>query len=107
MGSQTPSRRRMRCASTLRRRRSSIPKSRPSPSPIWRGVTRRCARAFAQKLAELSERCGLPRRLRDVGIPEDALARLASDAMNRTGLLVNNPRPLSEADAPAIYQAAW
>jgi alcohol dehydrogenase class IV len=65
------------------------------------------AGAFAQKLAELSRRCGLPQRLRDVGIPEDALPRLAADAMNQTRLLVNNPRAVTEVDALAIYQAAW
>jgi alcohol dehydrogenase class IV len=65
------------------------------------------ATAFAQALADLSHRCGLPQRLRDVGIPEDRLAMLAADAMNQTRLLVNNPRPLAEADALAIYQAAW
>ncbi|MGA2041884.1 MAG: iron-containing alcohol dehydrogenase [Roseiarcus sp.] len=65
------------------------------------------AAAFAQSLADLSHRCGLPQRLRDVGIPEDALPRLAADAMNQTRLLVNNPRALTPADALAIYRAAW
>jgi alcohol dehydrogenase len=32
---------------------------------------------------------------------------MASDAMLQTRLLVNNPREVSEADALAIYQAAW
>ena len=63
--------------------------------------------AFADGLAELSRRCGLEPRLRDVGIPESALAMMATDAMKQTRLLVNNPRPLSEADALAIYRAAW
>jgi alcohol dehydrogenase class IV len=65
------------------------------------------AAAFAQALADLSHRCGLPQRLRDVGIPEDALAMLAAEAMKQTRLLVNNPRALGEADALAIYRAAW
>ena len=65
------------------------------------------ATAFAQALADLSRRCGLPQRLRDVGIPEDALPKLAADAMNQTRLLVNNPRALAQADALAIYRAAW
>ena len=60
---------------------------------------------FAEELARLSERCGLEPRLRDVGIPADAIERLASDAMNQTRLLVNNPRPLNENDARSIYQA--
>ncbi len=65
------------------------------------------ATAFCEALASLSTRCGLPQHLRDVGIPEDFLPRLASDAMKQTRLLVNNPREVKEADALAIYQAAW
>jgi alcohol dehydrogenase class IV len=65
------------------------------------------ASAFAEKLAGLSVRCGLEQRLRDVGIPKDAVPMLARDAMKQTRLLVNNPRALTEADALAIYQQAW
>ncbi len=65
------------------------------------------AAQFADRLADLSARCGLPQRLRDVGIPEDALDRLADDSMNQTRLLVNNPRKLNREDAYAIYCAAW
>ncbi len=32
---------------------------------------------------------------------------LAADAMKQTRLLINNPRPVTEADALAIYQAAY
>jgi alcohol dehydrogenase class IV len=32
---------------------------------------------------------------------------LAREAMKQTRLLVNNPRPLEEADAAAIYEASW
>ncbi|MNZ71416.1 Iron-containing alcohol dehydrogenase [compost metagenome] len=58
-------------------------------------------------LAELSPRCGLPTRLRDAGVPADSLEQLASDAMLQQRLLVNNPRAVSEADALAIYRAAY
>lgn len=70
------------------------------------GVQGRCA-AFIEELAALAKRVGLPARLRDVGIGEDALAKMAADAMKQQRLLVNNPRPVSEADALAIYRAAW
>lgn len=63
--------------------------------------------AFIEALSGLSARLGLPPRLRDVGIPEDALPRMAADAMKQQRLLINNPRPVSEADALAIYRAAW
>ncbi len=65
------------------------------------------AAAFADELAALSARCSLPARLRDVGIPRDALDLLANDAMKQTRLLVNNPRPVTRADAFSIYEAAW
>ena len=63
--------------------------------------------AFADALADLSVRCGLRPRLRDVGIPKSALEMMAADAMKQTRLLVNNPRPVALADALAIYRAAW
>lgn len=66
----------------------------------------RCA-AFITELAALNERCGLPSRLRDAGVPEAMLATLASDAMLQQRLLVNNPREVLEADALAIYRAAY
>jgi alcohol dehydrogenase class IV len=45
--------------------------------------------------------------MRDAGVPQHALARLAHEAMKQTRLLVNTPRPVTEADALAIYRAAW
>ena len=66
----------------------------------------RCS-AFIERLADLPRRLHLPVRLRDVGIGEEHLAQMAADAMLQTRLLVNNPRELAEADAAAIYRAAW
>lgn len=70
------------------------------------GTQGRCA-AFIERLSDLSRRLGLQTRLRDVGIGEADLPRMAKDAMKQTRLLVNNPRDLAEADALAIYRAAW
>lgn len=63
--------------------------------------------AFVDALADLANRLKMPTRLREVGIPQDALARMAGDAMKQTRLLVNNPREVTEADALAIYAKAW
>ena len=63
--------------------------------------------ALADGFSRLSRRLGLPQRLRDVGVPKADLRDCAVDAMLQTRLLVNNPKPLSEADAFAIYEAAW
>jgi len=65
------------------------------------------AAAFCDHLAALSKACGLPQTLREMNIPQDFLPRLAADTMNQTRLLVNNPRPVTQADALAIYQAAY
>jgi len=58
-------------------------------------------------LADFSERSGLPTRLRDAGVPQAMLARLAAEAMQQQRLLVNNPREMTEAHALAIYQSAY
>ncbi len=70
------------------------------------GAQARCA-AFIEALADLAVELEMPVRLRDVSIPENALAKMASDAMLQQRLLVNNPRQVTEADALAIYRAAW
>jgi alcohol dehydrogenase class IV len=61
---------------------------------------------FAEHLADLAAKLGLQTRLRDVGISEADLPKMASDAMKQTRLLVNNPRELGEMDAFDIYKAA-
>jgi alcohol dehydrogenase class IV len=68
--------------------------------------TKEAAVGFADELAALSARCGLPENLRGVGITKDDLPLLTRDAMNQTRLLVNNPREVTDADAQAIYEAA-
>jgi len=70
------------------------------------GVQGRCS-AFIERLTALSARVGLQQRLRDVGIGEEHLEKMAADAMKQQRLLVNNPRAVSEADALDIYRAAW
>jgi alcohol dehydrogenase class IV len=66
----------------------------------------RCA-AFIEQLASLSLELGMNTRLREVGIDEEHLPRLASEAMKQTRLLVNNPRVVTEADALQIYREAY
>jgi alcohol dehydrogenase len=50
---------------------------------------------------------GIPRTLREAGVGQTDLARMASDAMLQTRLLVNNPVPVTEQDAFDIYSAAF
>ena len=63
--------------------------------------------AFIEELAALAGKLGMQTRLRDVGIGQEHLAKMAADAMKQQRLLVNNPRPVEEADCLAIYRAAW
>ncbi len=65
------------------------------------------AEAGLRRLAEMSRNCGIPQRLRDVGVPESDLPRLAQESMKVTRLLKNNPRDLTAADAEKIYREAY
>ncbi|KZL03864.1 MULTISPECIES: iron-containing alcohol dehydrogenase [unclassified Pseudovibrio] len=61
---------------------------------------------FADRLAELSKVLGVEATLREVGIGEQDVVKLASEAMKQTRLLVNNPREVDEDSALKIYQQA-
>jgi alcohol dehydrogenase class IV len=81
------------------------------------------AKAFGERVDGISELVGadiavrfverlsgdlrVPRRLRDVGIPEDAIPRLAEVAMKVTRFLANNPRKITLEDTVAIYRLAY
>jgi alcohol dehydrogenase len=61
---------------------------------------------LAARLNEMAVAAGLPRRLRDIGVPADDLTKLASDASQQwTGKF--NPRPFDAAGALELYQCAY
>lgn len=62
---------------------------------------------FVAEMERLMNESGAPRRLRDVGVTDNSLAMLATDAMKQTRLLVNNPVEVTEADALALYRQAF
>ena len=64
------------------------------------------ASAFVERLRTLARATGLPQRLSDVGVAAGDLDLLASEAMKQERLLVNNPCPISQADARRLYEAA-
>lgn len=68
---------------------------------------RHSGEAFVEAMEGIVAGLGLPRTLRDVGVTEDALPLLATDAMKVTRLLVNNPRDVTWDDALALYRQAW
>ncbi|MVM30357.1 iron-containing alcohol dehydrogenase [Spirosoma sp. HMF4905] len=59
------------------------------------------------KIKQLIHECGIPARLRDVGIPEEVIPQMADDALKITRLLKNNPREITREDAISIYTAAY
>lgn len=64
------------------------------------------ARALIVAMQQTAEIAGIETRLRQVGIAEADLDRLADDAMLQTRLLGNNPREMTREHARAIYAAA-
>jgi alcohol dehydrogenase class IV len=64
------------------------------------------ANALVRRMTELSRSSGLPQRLSDVGVRAEHLDMLASEAMKQERLLINNPCPITQADARRLYEAA-
>jgi alcohol dehydrogenase class IV len=58
-------------------------------------------------LSQLSRDCGVPQTLSELNIPREAIPAMAQAAMKVTRLLKNNLRPLTEADAAQVYEAAY
>jgi alcohol dehydrogenase class IV len=64
------------------------------------------AQGFVETMAAICRKSGVPLRLSDVGVGAEHLDLLAREAMKQERLLVNNPCPISEADARRLYEAA-
>jgi alcohol dehydrogenase class IV len=63
--------------------------------------------ALAQSVYNLVGQMGLPQRLRDVGVAEDLLPKLAEN-MLKSSAVQQNPKPVSSPDqAMALLRAAW
>lgn len=56
---------------------------------------------------QLSEAVGIPAKLSDIGIPQEAVPHLAKAAMEVQRLLKNNPREVTEQDAINIYNSLY
>lgn len=63
--------------------------------------------AFIDWLEVLIVESGLPTSLEAAQVPASALPVLAADAMHQQRLLVNNPVPVDESAALALYERAW
>lgn len=63
--------------------------------------------AAAEAVRELTRTIGLPQKLREVGVPEEGLAKAAEMALS-DGCIIYNPRMVMEAEEVLdIYRAAW
>jgi len=58
-------------------------------------------------LKELIRDCGLPNSLSEIGIPQDAIESMATDAMKVQRLLNNSVREITREDAVDIYHSAF
>jgi alcohol dehydrogenase class IV len=65
------------------------------------------AAAGMEALEALSRACHLPAGLAALGIPRDAIPRLADSALTVRRLLDNNPRDLTRDDVIGIYEQAF
>ena len=65
------------------------------------------AASLLRALRELQADAGVPTRLRDIGVPRDALERIAVKTMRERGLYFN-PRPVADAaEVLALLEAAF
>jgi len=65
------------------------------------------ARRGVAVVRDLSLRCAIVGRLSELGVPESAIPRMAEAAVKIARLMKNNPRPMTAADAEAVYRAAY
>lgn len=75
-------------------------------APAASGSDEARTQALIDRMEEIARQTGIETSLRQVGIVEADLDRLADDAMLQTRLLTNNPREVTREDARAIYAAA-
>jgi alcohol dehydrogenase class IV len=54
-----------------------------------------------------ARRIGVTIRIRDLGVPEDAIPTMADAASRKARLLSNNPKTINREDIDKIYRRAW
>ena len=65
------------------------------------------AKLAVAAMQSLADDVGIPRRMRDVGVPEEAIDPMAVAAIQIDRLLVNNARAMTVDDIRNIYRQAW
>ncbi len=69
------------------------------------GAAAEVGKALADEIRDLTARLGLPRRLSEVGVPEEGIPRLVEGAMG-DGCTLVNARELGEEDFAELYRKA-
>lgn len=72
-----------------------------------RGAAEDLSQRVIDEIAGLLESVGIPRTLRDLGLPQDKQDYTAETAFSISRLIKNNPRPLDLAALHRITQAAY
>lgn len=62
---------------------------------------------FVNRMEQIVRDVGIPSTLQGFQIPRSALQSLTEDAVKQTRLLARSPKPLSQSDIYAIYEAAF
>ena len=68
---------------------------------------RDAAQAAVDAIRQLAQDVGIPQRMREVGVPQEAIPGMAAAAVQITRLMDNNPRKLSQEEIQRIYEVAW
>jgi alcohol dehydrogenase class IV len=63
------------------------------------------AQGFIAAVERIARETGVPQRLSEVGVAGEHLDLLAAEAMKQERLLINNPAPISQADARRLYES--
>ena len=81
--------------------------SRPSTATTATSRRSAAAQAAVDAVRALCRDVGQPSGLRDVGVPEDALAGFVDGALSAKRLTDNNPRQPTPDAVLAIYRASY
>lgn len=68
---------------------------------------REAAQASVQAVRSLMEDIDFPLRLRDLGVPKEALPEMARGTMRTPRLIGNTPRTPTEEDVLRVFERAW
>ena len=78
----------------------------PANLPDAKGKTDFFCVGEAEAMAALVGSLPVPRRLRDVGVPESVLGSVAAEAVG-SATVQANPKPVTVADLVGLLRSAW